>query len=60
MATIHGGLKAIEIRKKNEAAYEEMLMASKGDKKVFQIANFEHTTGAKIEQRYKSIKKSTL
>lgn len=51
MATIHGGLKAIEIRKKNEAAYEEMLMASKGDKKVFQIANFEHTTGAKIEQR---------
>lgn len=54
MATIHGGLKAIEIRKKNEAAYEQMLLASKGDKQVFQIANFEHSTTAKIEQRLKN------
>jgi len=51
MASLHQGLKAIEVRKKNEAAYKEMDEASKGDKKVFQIANFEQSTAIKIEQR---------
>jgi hypothetical protein len=55
MASLHNGLKAIELRKKNEALQKQMEEASKGDKKVFQIANFEQTTTAKIEQRSNSI-----
>lgn len=54
MSSLHQGLKAIELRKKNEAAYKEMELASKGDKQIFQIANFEQTTTAKIEQRLKN------
>ena len=46
-------MKAIESRKKADAAYQVMDQVIMAERKVLQMAHFEETTGAKIEKRIK-------
>lgn len=46
-------MKAIENRKKADAAYQVMDQVIMEERKVLQMAHFEESTGAKIERRIK-------